>query len=711
VNDWSAREGSSSPLGVTWIAAEEAFNFALYSKDATTVTLLLYGAADVVHPCRRLVLDPILNKSGRVWHCRVHLTEMAAARYYGYLVGGPNTLAEGHRFDDQKILFDPSALALYFPARFSRAAARTPGSNAGHAPLGVIPSPDAFDWTGDERPIHTSDLIIYELHVRGFTMRTNSGVSADKRGTYAGVIEKIPYLKALGVTAVELLPVFQQDPQEGSYWGYMPVSFFAPHSGYATAGSPEPVVDEFRNMVKALHAAGIEVILDVVYNHTAEGDESGPTYSYRGIDNSTYYLLQPDRTHYRNDTRTGNTLNCANYCVRSMIVDSLQFWLKQMHVDGFRFDLASIFTRNEDGSLNLDNPPVIAEISSSPDMSAARLIAEAWDPGTYELGRSFPGISWLQWNGRFRDDMRAFVKGDPATVADAITRVYGSSDLFPDDVMHAYHAYQSVNFVTCHDGFCLKDLVSYNHKHNEANGESNRDGSDRDLSWNCGWEGDVDVPAEVVDLRERQVKNFCCLLFLSNGTPMFCAGDEFMHTAGGNNNPYNQDNETNWLDWDLLTANQGVFRFFQRMIAFRKAHPTLGRSRFWRQDVRWYGAAGAPDLSADSHSFAWYLDGLSESDVDLYVMVNAFWEALTFTVQEGQPGDWRRVIDTGRRSPDDFREPGAESSLDDRRYHVGPRSIVVLIRRVTGRMPRPSGSRPPLLSTADRGSRDGETPH
>jgi len=680
MKNWVAAEGSPSPLGVTWVAADVAFNFALYSKHATAVTLLLYTADDVVRPCRRLALDPIANKSGRVWHCRVREAEVGGARYYAYVVAGPNTQGEGHRFDDQKILFDPYARAIFFPPQFSREAARAPGSNAGRAPLGVLPSVDAYDWSGDARPTHTSDLIIYEVHVKAFTMRASSGVPLETRGTYAGLVHKIPYLQALGVTAVELMPVFQQDPQEGSCWGYMPLSFFSPHQGYAMAVSSLHAVDEFRDMVKALHAGGIEVLLDVVYNHTTEGNEIGPTYSYRGLDNSTYYLLQPERVRYRDDTGAGNTLNCANRYVRKMIVDSIHFWLKDMHVDGFRFDLASIFTRTEDGSLNLDDPPVVAEISGSPDVNEARLIAEAWDPGTYQLGRSFPGLSWLQWNGQFRDGVRAFVKGDPGSVSNVMSRVYGSSDLFPDDVMNAYHAYQSVNFVTCHDGFSLKDLVSYNQKHNEANGESNRDGSDHNLSWNCGWEGEAGAPPDVAALRVRQVKNFCCLLFLSNGTPMLRAGDEFMQTAHGNNNPYNQDNETTWLDWDLLTRHQDVFRFFARMIAFRKSHPSLGRSRFWREDVRWYGVAGAPDLSFDSHSFAWYLDGASQLDADVYVMVNAFWQALTFVVQEGPAGGWSRVADTGRPSPDDFCEPGSEARLDTPRYVVGARSIVVLVR-------------------------------
>jgi isoamylase len=681
MNGWFAKEGSPSPLGLSWSEGDEAFNFALYSKHATQVTLLLYSTADVVHPYYSYNFNPLTNKSGRVWHCRIKAASIPEARYYAFTVVGANEPGGGQRFDSRKILFDPYARSLFFPINFSRDAARMPGSNAGQAPLGVIATNDAFNWGDDPRPVHTSDTVIYEMHVRGFTKRANSGVAAEKRGTYAGLAEKIPYLKELGVTAVELLPVFQQDIQEGSYWGYMPLSFFSPHRGYAAAQSLSGVGNEFRSMVKALHQAGIEIILDVVYNHTAEGKEEGPTYSYRGIDNDTYYLLDADRVHYRNDSGTGNTLNCANRYVRRMIIDSLRFWAEEMHVDGFRFDLASIFTRNEDGSINLEDPPVIAEITSSVALANCRLIAEAWDPASYELGRNFPGISWLQWNGKFRDDLRAFVKGDPGTVSNAMTRIYGSSDLFPDDLMNAYHAFQSLNFITCHDGFCLYDLVSYNQKHNDANGQNNTDGTDYNLSWNCGWEGDGGVPSEVTALRKQQVKNFCCLLFLSNGTPMFCAGDEFMNTQKGNNNPYNQDNETTWLDWDLLARNQDIFRFFKNMIAFRKAHPSLGRSRFWRDEVSWYGVRGPTDLSFKSHSLAFCLHGASQNDTDLYVMINAFWEKSTFTMQEGQASEWRRVVDTGLPSPDDICAPGMEQRLRGMDYTVRPRSTVVLIRR------------------------------
>ena len=680
MDGWYRAEGSSFRLGVTWIEEEQAFNFALYSKHAAEVTLLLYSKSDLVHPLHEYGFDPLINKSGRVWHCRLKGDAISDARYYGYRVAGPNEPGAGNRFDDQKILVDPYARSLFFPEHFSRQAAELPGSNAGRAPLGVIAIEHSFPWDNDQPPVHTSDLVIYELHVRNFTAKSNSGIDSDKLGTYAGLVDKIPYLKELGITAVELMPVTQRDPQESARWGYMPLSFFAPHLGYASRKTTDELMDEFRAMVQALHAAGIEVILDVVYNHTTEGGEEGPTYSFRGIDNSTYYLLDADMQHYRNDTQTGNTLNCANRYVRKMIIDSLYFWVQEMHVDGFRFDLASIFTRNEDGSINVADPPVIAEVSAAPDLGRIRLIAEAWDPGSYQLGRTFPGISWLQWNGKFRDDVRAFAKSDPGMISQLMARLYGSSDLFPDDVMNAYHPYQSVNFITSHDGFCLYDLVAYNDKHNEANGHNNRDGTDYNLSWNCGWEGDENVPTEVTTLRKRQVKNFCCLLFLSNGTPMFRAGDEFMNTQRGNNNPYNQDNDITWLNWDLLAKNRDVFRFFKLMIAFRKSHPSISRSRFWREDVRWYGVGESPDVSFDSHTLAFCLHGASQSDSDLYVMINAFWEDLMFVIQEGGAGEWRRVVDTNLPEPLDFCEPGTEETLSSLNYSVKARSVVILVR-------------------------------
>ena len=681
MHDWFALEGSPSPLGVTWVENEAAYNFALYSKHATAVTLLIYAEIDFATPTYEHRLNPLINKSGRIWHCRLRKSSIPDARYYAYQVAGPKEVDEGHRFDPRKALLDPYARCVCFPTMFNRAAASSPGSNAGRAPLGLIACEPHSSWAADQIRLHGSDLVIYELHVRGFTRRANSGVATAHRGTFLGVIEKIPYLKELGITAVELLPVMQQDPEEGSYWGYMPLNFFSPHHEYASAGKPFDALNEFRTMVRALHEAGIEVLLDVVYNHTAEGNENGSTYSYRGIDNTTYYLLESERRRYRNDSGTGNTLNCANPYVRKMILDSMRFWRDEMHVDGFRFDLASVFTRNEDGSINLSDPPVIAEIGAAPELENLRLIAEAWDPATYQLGRSFPGISWLQWNGQFRDDVRAFVRGEVDMVPKLMSRIYGSCDLFPDDIANSYRPYQSVNFVTCHDGFCLYDLVSYNRKHNEANGHDNKDGADDNRSWNCGWEGDDAAPESVLALRKQQVKNFCTLLFLSNGTPMFCAGDEFMNTQRGNNNPYNQDNDLTWLNWDLLDLNSDIFRFFRNMIAFRKNHPSISRSRFWRDDIRWHGTTGDPDLTRDSHCLAFLLEGAALSDADIYVMINSSSEPVEFVVREIRPEEWLRVIDTSLTAPEDFCDPGSEARIDGSTCRLNPRSIVVLLRQ------------------------------
>ncbi|HEC16726.1 MAG TPA: glycogen-debranching protein [Sedimenticola sp.] len=682
MNDWEALEGSPQPLGTSFVASQQAWNFALYSKHATAVTLHLFHQDDAETPFYSYTFNPLLNKSGRVWHCRIAAGVVDDARYYAYQVDGPHDPAAGHRFDPRKHLLDPYCRAVYFPPAFSRKAAIEPGPNAGKAPLGVIhvhAGRDHLHW--ERKPRHTHDTIIYELHVKGFTRHPSAGVDADRRGAFSGLVEKIPYLQSLGVTAVELMPVFQFDPQENNYWGYMPLSFFAPHHLYGRCSCPTAVREEFRAMVQALHRAGIEVILDVVYNHTGEGNEQGPTYSFRGIDNTTYYLLEPDRRYYRNDAGTGNVLHTANRHVRAMVLDSLRYWVREMGVDGFRFDLASIFTRRSDGSVNLEDAPIISAIRSDPDLARTRLIAEAWDISSYQLGRSFPGISWQQWNGQFRDDIRRFVRGDAGLVNRLMQRLYGSDDLFPDSLMEAYHAYQSVNFVTAHDGFTLYDLVSYNRKHNEVNGHGNTDGTDRNYSWNCGWEGDAGMPPGIMQLRKRQIKNFCCLLMLANGTPMIRAGDEFMHTQAGNNNPYNQDNEINWLNWELLDKNRDMFRFFQKMIAFRKAHPSLGRSRFWREDVRWYGVGPEVDRSHDSHSLAFHLDGASQGDENIYVMINAWWRDLVFSVQQGDPGRWRRVIDTARESPHDIEDPGREAPLQGPDYRVGARSVVVLVYR------------------------------
>ncbi len=685
MRSWTATEGSPSPLGVTWLADVDAFNFALYSKHATGVTLLLYREDDLIDPVSRIELSHLKNKSGRIWHCRLYADAVRGAKYYAYSITGP-TAQESHgwhAFDPEKILLDPYARAVYFPPRFDRGAASGPGGNAGRAPLGVLRRETcAFDWGSGRRPRHESDLIIYELHIKGFTYHPSSGVSEVNRGTYSGLTEKIPYLQELGITAVELMPVFQFDPQEDNYWGYMPLSFFAPHNEYAVGKGMCQQHDEFRAMVKAFHDADIEVIVDVVYNHTAEGNHRGATYTFKGIDNSTYYLMSGrSEDPYINASGTGNTLHCSNRYVRKMIVDSLRYWVREMHVDGFRFDLASIFALKGDGSLNADDPPIFGDILSDPDLSNVRLIAEPWDAANvYQLGRAFPGTRWSQWNARFRDDVRRFIRGDPGLVPSIMTRLYGSDDLFPDTLEHAYHPYQSVNFITAHDGFTLYDLVSYDHKHNWANGHNNTDGPPEESSWNCGWEGDEGLPAEVLALRKRQVKNFICLLLVSNGTPMLRAGDEFLQTQGGNSNPYNQDNETSWLNWSRLGDNDDIFRFLRNLIAFRKARDSLSRSRFWRSDVHWYGPVGAVDMSWESRTLAYLVDGESEQDADIYVMINAGSQPVDFTIQDNRPiSRWKRFVDTGRTPPDDCRDPGSEVELGKRSYTVQARSIVVLV--------------------------------
>jgi len=517
---WASDEGLPYPLGVSWCEPERAFNFAVYSKHATSIHLLLFDDHDFAVPRVDFELQPSVNKSGRIWHCRLPEAKVTGCRYYGYVVDGPEPSApfELHAFHREKLLLDPYARCIAFPPAFDREAAHGDRPNIGKAPLGMILAGEVpFDWTGDRRPRHDGDAVIYELHVRNFTRDPSSGVSDAARGTFAGVIEKIPYLRELGVTVVELMPVFQFDPQARDVWGYMPLGFFAPHRAYAGEGTSP--IDAFREMVKALHAADIEVVLDVVYNHTAEGGVSGPVYNLKGLDNSTYYLMA-DGT-YADYAGCGNSLNANNRYVRMMILDSMRYWLRDMHVDGFRFDLASVFARTHDGSMNLDDPAIFGDISSDPLFDGARMIAEPWDAaGAYALGRAFPGISWLQWNSRFRDDLRRFVRGDEATTGALLQRVYGSDDLFPDDLLHAYHAFQSVNYVTSHDGFTLYDLVSYAQPRN-------RDGPAENYSSSSGHEGD-DAPPDVMILRERQAKNFVALLMLSNGTPMLRAGDELL---------------------------------------------------------------------------------------------------------------------------------------------------------------------------------------
>lgn len=682
MNSWEKVEGTPFPLGATWIEEDQSFNFSIYSKHAEAVRLLLYSKDDAGHPLLEVSLDFLKNKSGPIWHCRINADEAKDAAYYAYRVDGPAPQPgfDWHNFDFEKILLDPCAQSVFFPEAFSREAACRPGSNAGQAALGVLPTElCGFDWADDQQPRHDSDLVIYELHVRGFTCNPNSGVPESHRGTFLGVVDKIPYLVELGITAVELMPIFQFDPDDGNYWGYMPLNFYSPHHAYATKPDTCNQQHEFREMVKALHAAGIEVILDVVYNHTCEGDHTGPIYSFKGIDSSSAYMTTGNpAAPFANHSGTGNTLHTANRAVRRHIVDSLQFWDSEMRVDGFRFDLASVFTRNTDGSINLNDPPIISEIGTNAALTNNRLIAEPWDAdGEFQLGQKFPGQRWMQWNAHYRDTLQRFVRGDTGLVGDLMTRLYGSADLFPDDRMHALQPPLSINYVTSHDGSTLYDLVSYDEKRNWANGHNNTDGS-KESSWNSGWEGDEGVPLEVQQLRKQQIKNFICLLMLSNGTPMFRMGDEFLQTQGGNNNPYNQDNETSWLDWDRRSEHDDIFRFVKQAIAFRKAHPSISRSRFWRDDITWYGANHLVDMSPTSQQLAYCLHGASQNDTNLYVMINAGPEPIEFGIQEGAPGTWHRIVDTSRPSPHDFTEMSGEI-IEETFYSVEERSVAIFM--------------------------------
>jgi isoamylase len=676
--------GRSSPLGAT--VAPGGVNFSLYSRHASGVELLFFDREDDCRPARVIPIDAAANHTYHYWH--VFVPGVTTGQLYAYRAHGPFDPANGLRFDAAKLLLDPYGRGVVVPKNYSRDAARVTGDNAATAIKSVVVDPDAYDWEGDtplQRP--SSRTIIYEMHVRGFTRHPSSGLSEATRGTYAGLIEKIPYLRELGITAVELMPVFQYDAHDAppglvNYWGYAPISFFAPHRGYSSSQDSLGPIDEFRDMVKALHRAGIEVILDVVFNHTAEGDDRGPTLSFRGLDNATYYILEQDRSRYANYSGTGNTLNANHPIVRRMIVDSLRYWVQAMHVDGFRFDLASILSRGESGNL-MPSPPVLWDIESDPVLAGTKLIAEAWDAaGLYQVG-SFIGDSWKEWNGQFRDDVRSFWRGDERSVPALADRLLGSPEIYGHKEREAE---ASVNFVTCHDGFTLNDLVSYNHKHNEANGEDNRDGADDNRSFNWGVEGPSDDPA-VERLRNRLVKNFLTLTMTSLGLPMMVMGDEVRRTQRGNNNAYCQDNEISWFDWTLLAKHADVHRFISTLNAQRVLRTVapeqqrLSLNQVLRQAKKaWHGVKlGQPDWSDSSHSLAFSAQA-SQVDVSICLILNAYWEPLDFELPPTGNGDrsWRRWIDTSLDSPHDIVDWSAAAPISNCPYRAGPRSVVVL---------------------------------
>jgi len=682
-------QGKSFPLGAT--VEHGGVNFSIYSKNADAVELLLFDHSEDAVPSRTICLDPRRNRTYYYWHAFVPHT--GPGQIYGYRVNGPCEPERGMCFDPGKVLIDPYGKAVVVPESYSRERAREPGDNCSTAMKSVVADPSAYDWEGDVPPRHPfARTIIYELHVKGFTRHPSSGVSEKLRGTYAGLIEKIPYLQDLGITAVELLPVYQFDAHDAppgflNYWGYAPVSFFAPHAAYSSRKDPLGPLDEFRDMVKALHRAGIEVILDVVYNHTAEGDQRGPTLSLRGLANDAYYILEKEKASYANYTGCGNTLNGSNPIVRRMIIDSLHYWVREMHVDGFRFDLASILTRDEEGN-PLADPPVLWDIETDPALAGVKLIAEAWDAaGLYQVG-SFIGDRWQEWNGRFRDDIRSFIKGDRSSVSGFASRLLGSPDIYGHEEREPE---QSINFITCHDGFTLNDLVSYNRKHNEANGEENNDGANDNRSWNCGIEGPTTDTA-IEEIRNRQVKNFFAITLLASGAPMLLMGDEVRRTQQGNNNAYCQDNEISWFDWGLLQKHADVHRFVKRLIAARLRKdvslkdPGLSLNQLLRQvRIQWHGVKlNAPDWGDDSHCIALTARSL-ENRYMLHLMMNAYWEELEFEiprVPELEGRTWKRWIDTSRRGPDDISLWEAADVVREAVYPVQPRSLVILFARI-----------------------------
>ena len=681
------KSGLSFPIGAT--VMPDGVNFSVFSKNSTKLELLLFENGEDVQPSQTIFLDPLNNRTGFYWH--IFVPGIKAGQIYAFRAYGPYEPENGHRFDQDKILLDPYSKLIFITQNYNRKKAAKRGSNLDCAMKSVVVETQTYDWEGDQHPRHPfSKTIIYELHVGGYTKHPNSGLIDKKRGTYAGLIEKIPYLKELGITAVELLPVFQFDIQDApggkfNYWGYSPVSFFAPHREYSSCQDLMGPLDEFRDMIKELHRAGIEIILDVVYNHSAEGDAEGPTLNYKGLENKAYYLLDSRANEYSDFSGTGNTINANHSVVRRMIMDSLRYWVSEMHIDGFRFDLASILSRDEFGN-PLVSPPILWEIESDPVLAGTKLIAEAWDAtGLYQVG-SFIGDRWKEWNGKFRDDVRRFIKGDEGSLSKFVARLLASPDLYSH---RGQHPELSVNFVTCHDGFTLNDLVSYNHKHNEANGENNRDGHGQNFSWNCGIEGPTDDP-EIEQVRLQQIKNFLCVTIISFGTPMLLMGDEVRRTQQGNNNAYCQDNEISWFDWSLVEKNKGLLRFVKLLIAMRLDEDldetvNLPLSEFLQyRKIIWHGVRlEKPDWSPTSHSVAFTIWTHHDAYV-LHVIMNSYYEDLNFevpTVQEAADKQWRRLIDTSLDSPDDINRYPNTPSLDMKTYNVKARSIVILIKR------------------------------
>jgi isoamylase len=696
------RIGAPLPLGAT--QRGNGTNFAVFSRNATEMRLELFDRAEDRSPARSVVLDSAHHRTGDVWH--VWVKGIHAGQLYGYRASGPYEPHKGHRFNPNKLLLDPFAEAIsrldrwdFGPARgYDPADASGDGAgdlsysttdDAGSMPKSIV-THEHFRWEGDQPLEHSwSDTIIYEVHVRGLTIDDSSGV--DCPGTYQGIMAKIPYLQELGVTAVELMPIQEFNEHEmarknpetdeplQNYWGYDPVAFFAPKASYSSSGGLGHQKLEFKEMVKALHRAGIEVILDVVFNHTAEGNELGPTLCFRGLDNEIYYILAGDKRYYKDYTGTGNTFDANHPVVRDLILSALRHWVIEMHVDGFRFDLASVLGRDEQGNL-LSNAPLLERIAEDAILRETKIIAEAWDAsGAYQVG-SFSERRWAEWNGRYRDDVRRFWRGDVGTMGAFASRICGSADIYRGS---GKGPESSINFVTCHDGFTLNDLVSYEKKHNEANGLDNQDGTDANYSANYGTEGPTDDP-EIEAVRQRQIKNFLLTLFISRGVPMLLGGDEFRRSQRGNNNAYCQDNEISWFHWHLLEEHHDVYRFTRGMIAFRDRHPVLRQEAFYTADkLRWFDPQGESPNWSDPGNKQLACLILDDKGPALYLIFNAGTDVVAFALP-GAPegGRWHRAVDTARPSPEDVAEEDDEQTLDDQAaYRADARSSVILVAR------------------------------
>jgi glycogen operon protein len=692
------RAGSPLPLGTQEKGG--GVNFAIFSRYASRVRLELFDHPEDAAPARVIDLDSTRNRTGDVWH--VWVEGIGPGQLYAYRVDGPYKPSEGHRFNFNRLLLDPFAAAIsrlppwdfpsargYDPSAPEQDLAISNLDNSRSMPKCVFVN-EPFEWDEDQPPRYPwSKIVIYETHVRGFTVHPKSGV--DHPGTYRGLMEKIPYLKELGVTAVELMPVQEfnetsvprKNPQTSqplrNYWGYDPVAFFAPKASYSSSGGLGQQKLEFKEMVRALHIAGIEVILDVVFNHTAEGDELGPTLCFRGMDNAIFYTLAGDKRYYKDYTGTGNTVNANHPVVRDHILAALRYWMVEMHVDGFRFDLASVLGRDGAGKL-LANAPLLERIAEDPILRDVKIIAEAWDAaGAYEVG-SFSERRWAEWNGRYRDDVRRFWRGDEGMLGLFASRICGSADIYGKS---GKGPEGSINFVTCHDGFTLSDLVSYRYKHNEANGENNHDGTDANFSQNCGFEGETADPA-IETLRKRQIKNFLLTLLISRGVPMLLGGDEFRRTQRGNNNAYCQDNETSWVDWTHLEQHREIFRFTRGMIAFRRAHAILTTEEFFTGAViQWFGSQGGLPNWADPRCKTLACLIHENGQDRLYLVFNADTRETDFGLPTLPQGfRWHLAVDTSRSAPQDLFAAGEEALVDDSKtYHVEARSSAILVAR------------------------------